>query len=58
MKPSRRLIWHTASLKSGTQIRMKIQPMAVKIVIGSAAPTNGSRATQLAVIANRVRLLF
>ena len=51
MKLLSQLIWHTANLKSGAQIRMKIQPVAVKMVMGSPASTNGSGPMQRTAIA-------
>lgn len=37
MKLSRQLRWHTASPKSGAQIRMKIQPASVRMITRSPA---------------------
>lgn len=51
MKLLSQLIWHTANLKSEAQISMKIQPVAVKMVMGSPASTNCAGPIQLTAIA-------
>jgi hypothetical protein len=42
MKLLSQLRWHTANLKSGAQIRMKMQPIALKMVTRPPAHTTRS----------------
>jgi hypothetical protein len=50
MKLLRQLRWHTANLKSGAQIRMKIQSTILK--------TDHSTLYEISIVTNCVQLLF
>jgi hypothetical protein len=51
MKLSRPLRWHTANLKSGAQIRMKLKPIAVKMITRPPAHKKCGH-DELSVVAN------